>query len=67
MWWVLSTSHSNMDYAFISSFWYKFVIDWFLSNIYLKLIHPTPDIESVPPAIFIILLNRTGCSLTHKL
>lgn len=64
---LLSSSHGNMDYAFSSSFWDKFGINCFLSKIYLKSIHPTPDIWSVPPATFIILLNRTGFSLAHKL
>lgn len=49
------------------SFWFKFVIDQFLSDIYLKSNHPTPDIRGFSHATFIILLNRPGYSLAHKL
>lgn len=52
--------HGNMEVtcALISSFWYEFVINCFLSKIYSKSIHPPPGVSTVTPAPFRILLNR---------
>lgn len=67
---LLPSSHGNMEVAsaFISPCWYEFVINCFLRKMYSKSIHPPPDLTTVTPAPFRILLDRTlDFSLAHKL
>lgn len=67
---LLPSSHGNMEVAsaFISPLWYEFVINCFLRKMYSKCIHPPPDLTTVTPAPFRILLDRTlDFSLAHKL
>lgn len=67
---LLPSRHGNMEVAsaFISPLWYEFVINCFLRKMYSKCIHPPPDLTTVTPAPFRILLDRTlDFSLAHKL